>query len=90
MVKNAIKQYGEYEVILERAFFTIWSQLDETTKIKLRTQSEWTAINQENDTIKMLLLLRKLCNQQHQTKMFPLIKVIRNNCKVLTHWRYKG
>ena len=80
----------KYEVVLECAFFTIWSQLDKTTKIKLKSQLEWTDIDDNNDTIKMLLILCKLCNQQHQVKIFPLIKVIRSNRKVLTHRRYKG
>ena len=35
--KNSIKQFGEYKMVLERAFFTNMGQLNDTTKVKLGT-----------------------------------------------------
>lgn len=90
MVKESVKKYGEYLKALEKGFYTLMGQIDETTKEKMSIEPTWAGIKIDCDTIKMLLLLYKLYNQQHSTCMFKPLYCLRSNQKLYSHQRYKG
>ena len=68
---RATKIFSKYEQDLEALFGTVTGQLSKNILDTIEGDSSWEHINENNDTIGLIKLLREVCYQENHTKVNP-------------------
>ena len=70
-LERASKLYSVYEEELQTLFGTITGQLNKNIRDTLESDDTWDAIDEANDTINLIKLLRTICYRETHIKMNP-------------------
>ena len=73
----AFKQFSKYKEAIEGLFETIIGQLGKEIINNLKGSQGWKTIDDSNDTIELLKILRELCYRDNNNKVHPVDDLIR-------------
>eukprot|EP00536_Pseudo-nitzschia_multiseries_P006869 jgi/Psemu1/16328/gm1.16328_g len=73
--KRSAKKYDQYVVDLKSLFSTTEGQLSPKVTQHLETNESWTDVEDDQDTLSILKLLREYCYRDSATKVHPMVDV---------------
>eukprot|EP00536_Pseudo-nitzschia_multiseries_P001602 jgi/Psemu1/3663/gm1.3663_g len=73
--ERSAKKYDQYDEDLKSLFSTTEGQLSPEVKQHLKTNESWATVEDAQDTISMLKLLREYCYRDSATKVHPMVDV---------------
>eukprot|EP00536_Pseudo-nitzschia_multiseries_P013228 jgi/Psemu1/34482/gm1.34482_g len=73
--ERSAKKYDQYVEDLKSLFSTTEGQLSPEVKQHLKTNESWATVEDAQDTINMLKLLREYCYRDSATKVHPMVDV---------------
>ena len=80
---RASKLFSVYEQDLKALFSTVWGQLSTGIQENLKGFKEWETIDNDNDTIALMLKLRDLCYKDNNHKIAPPLDLIKKTQKAM-------
>ena len=81
---RAAKLHSVYQQDLKSIFSVVWGQLNTGIKDNLKGVEDWETIDNENDTIQLMMKLRELCYKDNNHKIAPQVDLLRKTVKAVS------